>query len=114
MQNRYSDLEFQLAETNEKDIQSSQSMSVLQDKLKSLEEALYEAQNESNSQNDSLTGELEKREAEVNTLKEDLKVKEEANNDLEFEINSIISKLNEISLMISNSIDNCFISSYFM
>ena len=90
IRNKNSDLEFLVNETNEREIQSTQSLNVLQTKLKELESALNQAQNESDSQVVTLNEELLKKEAEVQSLKEELKAKDAVNSDVEFQIKKYV------------------------
>ena len=90
LRNKNSDLEFLVNETNEREIQSTQSLNVLQTKLKELESALNQAQNESDGQVVTLNEELLKKEAEVQSLKEELKAKDAVNSDVEFQIKKYV------------------------
>lgn len=82
-----------MAETNEKEIQSSLSMTVLQNKLKDLEEALNEANSESGEHTKRLTARLAERDAEIEQLKDGIKTKDAGSSDLEFQIKKYVSSL---------------------
>ena len=93
LRNKNSDLEFLLNETNEREIQSTQSLNVLQNKLKELELALNQAQDDSNSQIVDLNDQLVKKETELQTVKDELKAKDSATNDVEFQIKKYVSTI---------------------
>lgn len=91
LKNKNSDLEFLLAETNEKEIQSTQSFNVLQSKLKDLEEALNQAQSESDNQSSNLSEELSQRDQVIASIKDQLKTTQADKSKMEFEIKKYVS-----------------------
>ena len=116
---KYSDLEFMLAETNEKEIQSTQSLTVLQGKLRDLELLLNQAKEESDDQTLNLREELSKKDEEMNNVREELQGKTTTIGDLEFQIKKyvniiIINILHIIYIYIHFYTFLCFIINYIL
>ena len=80
-----------LAETNEKEIQSTQSLTVLQGKLRDLELLLNQAKEESDDQTLNLREELSKKDEEMNNVREELQGKTTTIGDLEFQIKKYVN-----------------------
>lgn len=94
-------------ETSEREQQSTYTLSLLQEKLKDFETALNLAKSESDDQALSLNEDLVNKEAELNSLREELKAKEAANCEIEFQIRKYVCRRRYMHSFDASSFNCC-------